>query len=41
VPEPFVLLDPLDDGRGALERLIEPFGLPSPLGSHARGPSAQ
>jgi glycosyltransferase involved in cell wall biosynthesis len=31
----------LDDRSGTLERLIEPFGLPSPLRSSARGRSAQ
>jgi hypothetical protein len=31
----------LDEGRGTLERLIEPFGLPSPLGNGAPLQSAQ
>jgi len=31
----------LDEGRGTLERLIEPFGLPSPLGNGAPMQSAQ
>jgi hypothetical protein len=42
-PAPSVPLPPhlLADGRGTLERLLEPFGLPEPLGLPSLNPLSQ